>query len=402
MEESLFILIFILILITSIIIMYITLNNKNENFSSCKKLDNPVEGICMPYYGIPPASVINPVPGNEEKNRKAAKFQCDNTPGCTGFFQNKIAQKEAYLCKPEWDRNNIVPMSSDIYDFQTYKCSDNDLFEGPGKNAEGNYPDTINLMDPNTNIYSRSLNKKHLAYYDDKVFDSNNVILEHSKESVKPVLSMPLPYLSNITEDNKLLEEVMKIKIDEIIAEASSIDNCIGFTVFLKQGDSHVKFYEKVPGKAVRLLNKSSSETGHIVRSYYAKITTNPVQAVNLSNLKLHRNHFWGHIPFVKIQDFINIHPQGGSQDVWIHTWANNALLLWTWNSWGIGQNYHHGWAKSALFLKIGDVYKRIGMHPSPGHGFDFCEKRDIGSVKCWIHHVPRNSRGTCIGLWWD
>jgi len=400
MEDSLFILLFVLILITSVIIMYITLNNKKETFSSCKNIDDPVDGICMPYYGIAPANVINPSPNNAELNRKAAKFQCDNTPGCTGFFQNKIMQKEAYLCKPEWDRSKIVPMSSDIYDFETYKCSDNDLFEGPGKNAQGNYPNTINLMGADTNIYTRSLNKKHLSYYDDKVFDSENVILEETQESVKPVLTMPLPYLSEISED-KLLEEVMKMKIDEIIAEASSIDNCIGFTVFLKQGDSHVKFYQKVPGKVVRLLNKSSSETSYIVRSYYAKITTNPIQAVNLSNLKLHRNHFWGYMPFIKIQDF-TAPSRGGNRDVWIHTWANNALLLWVWNDWGGTQNYNHGWAKPALFLKTGNSFKRLGMHPSPGHGFDSCQTRDGGSVKCWIHWVDTGSKGTCIGLWWD
>lgn len=397
MEDTLFIVLFILILVISVVVLYITMQKK-EKFGVCKNIDDPVAGICMPYYGIAPANVINPAPNNAELNRRAAKFQCDNTPGCTGFFQNKIMQKEAYLCKPEWDRNNIVPMTSDIYDFETYKCSDN-IFEGSGKNAEGNYPDIINLMGADTNIYSRSLNKKHLSYYDDKVFDNDNVILEESKESVKPVLTMSLPYLPRVSRD-KLLDEVIKIKIDEIIAEASSIDNCIGFTLFMKEGDAHVKFYQKVPGKVVRLVNKSSSETSYIVRSYYAKITTNPVQAVNLSNLKLHRNHNWGHIPFVKIQNF-TAPEQDGSKDVWIHDWANNALLLWVWNDWGGEQNYNHPWAKSALFLKTGDEYERLGMHPSPDHGFDFCQKRGDGSIKCWIHHVPTGSNGTCIGLWW-
>lgn len=393
MNDNLFILIFIIILFTSLVYMY-TILKKKEKFSSCKNIDSPIDGLCLPYYGRPDSDVINPAPNNAELNRQAAKSQCDNTPGCTGFFQNKKMQREAYLCKPEWNRSLTVPVVSDIYDFETYRCSNNNLHEGPGKNAGGNYDDIINLMDSHTNIYTRSLNKKHLSFYDNKVFNSDSIIFENSNEITKPILTMSLPYLA--------LEEVMKMKIDQIIAEASLIDNCIGFTVFLKDGDSHVKFYQKVPNQVVTLVNKSTSETDYIVRSYYAKIVVNPVQALNLNNLKLQRNQYWGFIPFLKYQDFVMTGTKSSSQKIRINIWANNALLLFTWNDWGGTQRFNHPHTKPSLFLKTGDTFKRIGMHPSPGHGFDFCESLDDTMFSCWSHWVESNSKGTCIGLWWD
>ena len=116
---------------------------------------------------------------------------------------------------------------------------------------------------------------------------------------------------------------------------------------------------------------------------------------------KEHRNHFWGYLPFIKIQD-VTAPESGGSRDVWVHTWANNALLYCTWNNWGNKNDPNHPWAKPAIFLKKGNTFKRLGQHPSPGHGWDFPQTRDGGSVKFWIHWVPTGTKGTVVGLWWD
>lgn len=125
------------------------------------------------------------------------------------------------------------------------------------------------------------------------------------------------------------------------------------------------------------------------------------IKSIPRNKRKEHRNHFWGYLPFIKIQD-VTAPERGGSRDVWVHTWANNALLYCTWNNWGDKNDPNHQWAKPAIFLKKGNTFKRLGQHPSPGHGWDFPQTRDGGSVKFWIHWVPTGTKGTVVGLWWD
>jgi len=125
------------------------------------------------------------------------------------------------------------------------------------------------------------------------------------------------------------------------------------------------------------------------------------IRSIPRNKRKEHRNHFWGYLPFIKIQD-VTAPERGGSRDVWIHTWANNALFYCTWNNWGDKNVPNDPWAKPGLFLKKGNTFKRLGQHPSPGHGWDFPQTRDGGSVKFWIHWVPTGTKGTVVGLWWD
>ena len=131
--------------------------------------------------------------------------------------------------------------------------------------------------------------------------------------------------------------------------------------------------------------------------------TPGPLDISNIPRHKRkeHRNHFWGYLPFIKIQD-VTAPDTGGSRDVWVHTWANNALLYCTWNNWGNKNDPNHEWAKPAIFLKTGNSFKRLGQHPSPDHGWDFAQTRDNGSAKFWIHWVPTGTEGTVVGLWWD
>jgi len=115
---------------------------------------------------------------------------------------------------------------------------------------------------------------------------------------------------------------------------------------------------------------------------------------------KQFRNWHWGYLPYIKIQD-VTAPQRGGSRSVGIHTWANNALLYCTWNNWGNNNDPNNPWAKPAIFLKKGNTFKRLGQHPSPGHGWDFAETSG-GGVRFWIHWVPTGTKGTVVGLWWD
>ena len=220
----------IIFLIFLMLILFLITYYKKENFSQCLNLVEQGDGICKPFYGIPPAEAITPYyhqvkqtykhEANEEirkiKNREAAREICNNTSGCTGISQSQISPgpNETYLCKNEWNGRDLVNLP--LYPMKTYKCETRDVTT---TTLPGN---KLLNADINTGIFGKSFNefqyKKHL---NNKFKDDDLINISDSTDKIK--------FSVKCQSHNR--EFKIKSNLKQYIDFANTMSYCVGFHI---------------------------------------------------------------------------------------------------------------------------------------------------------------------------
>lgn len=255
-------LLLLIVCIILLIFLLFLILNKKEKFSQCTELneDQSLEGLCKPFYGIPPAQAINPFYHNNadifnyesnqtqriEKNREAARQLCDKTPGCSGISQSTVADgpNETYLCKNEWDGTSTVSIPD--YDFITYKCSTH--------NVSNTTLPSNKLLDAhvNTGIYNKGFNEFQYNKHINNKFKDNNLIKmtgtnDYIKFSVK---------CASHEIDHKI-----KSNLKQYIDFANTMDYCVGFHIHKTSVGYDVYFGKKNDNEDLILDSDGSYET---------------------------------------------------------------------------------------------------------------------------------------------
>lgn len=246
MDTSILFIIIIIILFFAFIIFYLNMN-KTEKFTQCRVLqDEAKDGLCAPYYGIPPAEAIHPgdnITSSEERkafNKEAARMLCNKTPGCKGIFQNQSTspgndKHEAYICKPEFTGENYITPSG--FNFKTHLCDPLiKTKEGPKHLHEDKIMLLYNLNGTHNNYTREFTQHNHYKY--------NNYRVNSDDDYIKD-------------SDGNIIEETLFSKVGEF--EANHLNRLFEFLRSYPEGIGIEVLQESPTKKRIRFFKKRHS-----------------------------------------------------------------------------------------------------------------------------------------------
>ena len=238
---------------------FLTTYYKKEKFTQCQELHPGISGICKPFYGIPPSATINPyfneskplynleanLTRRQDNNREAARILCNNTPGCSGIAQSFVTDgpNETYLCKNEWDGQEVVNISS--YPLKTYKCKNKTFSNKSLTDAD----DIILPKHTNIGDFNKSFNQYNYNRHERRKFPEENLINIEGSSTTNPIKII----VENIPNNNEKKNHHINTNLKNYIDFANTMDSCVGFHIKKVSNGYEVYFAEKTMRKELKL-----------------------------------------------------------------------------------------------------------------------------------------------------
>ena len=265
----------IMIIVIAFSFFYINMK-KTESFSQCASFDTTeLSGYCKPFYGIPPSVAISPgediisLAERKAHNREAARIKCNNTPGCSGIFQNQSTdgnnnKHEAYLCKNEWDGSTIAA-NPPGFDFKVHKCSFPSSKAGTDT-ANNRAGDEIMLL---YNLNGTHKNyTRHFDIYNHQTYD--NMIIKDPADYILDSSGSPIEEILTVT-----VGDFEKNHLNRLFEFVRSYPDGIGFEVIDETASTKIiKFFKKRHSYSLSI--KDSRSTSKIYTSIISDVIESP------------------------------------------------------------------------------------------------------------------------------